>query len=910
MSLEVVGREEELGFVRAFVAGQGARPAALVLEGDAGIGKSTLWLAGVEHARARGLRVLLTRPAEPERGLTHAGLGDLFENTLDEILPLLQTPRRHALEGAMLRTETPDGRVDQRALGVAVRDALALLSRREPVLVAVDDVQWLDPSSASALIFALRRLSAHDVRLLLSRRLTDQAQPGLEQALAAERIELLVIAPLSVGALHQLLRNRLGRPFPRQTLLRIHERSGGNPFFALEIARVLDADVDPLEPLPVPATLEQLLRARIADLPIETREALALASALGTPSESLLARAGIPLEILEPAAAAHVIVREERTFRFTHPLLSSVLYQDLGAKRRNVHERIAQSVDDPLLRARHLALSRDEPEADVAAVLDEAVGLAMDRAAFAEAAELAEHATKLTPPNAGDDRRRRALAAARAHQAAGEWTRARTIATDLLADTQSTSWRVEAFVLLSELESVDRAVGFLEDALAEAASRPALQSLIHCRLAWLTRFRAEFDHAGAALALAEQLDNDALRTRARSVQTILGWFRGDREAPEDLAMLAREFPSAVGSDQQVQEGTMAIANTFAPASKRHEARALLEREYEQWRDRDEPRSARALWGLAWVEFWAARWELASDHAARAHDIAIQYGLERPQDHLPIAVVAVHRGELDVAREHSERALELAEAQLGFHPPQHLAVLGLVALWSGDTSNALAWLEKADRQATELEWGEPSMRWWTADYAELLLELGRVDEAAHTVDVWQSDATRVAREWVLASATRCRGIIAAAHGEAAQALDLLATAIAEHEAVDDPFGRARAQLALGAARRRARQKKAAREAIASALESFEAVGASGWAEKARAELVRIGGRRPSGGELTATEQRLAALVAEGGSNKEIAAALFVTPKTVGTQLSRIYAKLGVHSRTELAHLVRVGRTSKE
>src|SRR5436853_2449867 len=137
MGLDVVGREEELAFVRAFVAGQDARPAALVLEGDAGIGKSTLWLAGVEHARVRGLRVLLTRPAEPERGLTHAGLGDLFENTLDEILPLLQTPRRHALEGAMLRTETPDGRVDQRALGVAVRDALALLSWSEPVLVAV-----------------------------------------------------------------------------------------------------------------------------------------------------------------------------------------------------------------------------------------------------------------------------------------------------------------------------------------------------------------------------------------------------------------------------------------------------------------------------------------------------------------------------------------------------------------------------------------------------------------------------------------------------------------------------------------------------------------------------------------------------------------------------------------------------
>ena len=368
MAVEIVSREEELASLHSFVAEAQGGPAALVLEGDPGIGKSTLWLAGVARARAQGLRVLVSRPAEAERSLAHAGLGDLFEDVLDEALPALAPPRRRALEVALLLEDPSGDPVDHSALAVAVRGVLQLLSEREPVLIAVDDVQWLDPSSSSALAFALRRLAASDVRLLLARRPGDGAQPsGLEQALGEERVQRLTVGPLSVGALHRLLRDRLGRPFARQTLLRIHEGSAGNPFFALELVRVLDAHVDPLQPLPVPETLEELVRARISGLPAATREALALASALGTTSESLLERAGVAADALDPALAAQVIERQHGTIRFTHPLLSSVLYRDLGDERRNVHTRIAGIVEEPLLRARHLALSKEAPDAGVAA---------------------------------------------------------------------------------------------------------------------------------------------------------------------------------------------------------------------------------------------------------------------------------------------------------------------------------------------------------------------------------------------------------------------------------------------------------------------------------------------------------------------------------------------------------------
>jgi DNA-binding CsgD family transcriptional regulator len=609
----------------------------------------------------------------------------------------------------------------------------------------------------------------------------------------------------------------------------------------------------------------------------------------------------VTAETLEPAVLAHVIERENGTIRFTHPLLSSVVYQDLGEERRNVHGRIAALAEDALLRARHLALSTSRPDAGIASALDDAARLASDRGASAAAAELAEQALRLTPVDERDARHRRALAAARAHHAAGEWTRAQTIATDLLTETEVGSLRAEALVLLAQLASLERAVALLEEALREAASRPALQSVIHCRLAWATRLQGGFGHARAALELADELDDGVLRARARAVQAILGWFAGDTESPDDLPALAREFAIGVGGEQLVQEATLAVTNTLAPASRRDEARALFEGEYREWRERDEPRSARALWGLAWVEFWAGRWEVAAAQAARAHDISIQYGLERPQDHLPIAVIAVHRGQLDLASEHSERALELAQEQLVLNPPQHMAVLGLVALARGDTPGAEDWLARAGRRAAEFRWGEPSVRWWSSDYVELLLELGRVDDAERVLDVWDADARRVAREWVLAHVTRCRGLVGAAHGAVDQAASLLQQAVVEHEGVGDPFGRARALLALGIVRRRDRQKRAAREAIREALSGFEELGAPIWASKAREELAAIGGRRREEG-LTAAERRVAVLVAEGRTNREVASALFLGERTVASHLTHIYAKLGVRSRTELARKV--------
>jgi DNA-binding CsgD family transcriptional regulator len=901
MVLEIVARDAELAAVHAFVGRTAAMPAALVLEGEPGIGKSTLWLAAVERAQARGMPVLSARPVEAEQGLAHVGLGDLFDDVLDNVVPELSPPRRRALETALLREEAAGETIDHRALALAVHDTLHLLGERGRILVAIDDAQWLDASTSSALAFALRRLETSSIRLLLARR-TEPTE--LEQALGGWRLEYTSVGPLSVGALHRLLQDRLGRTFARQTLLRIHERSGGNPFFALELARALDPDAGPFDPLPVPETLDELLRERLAGLPGVTRDALAPASALGAPSESLLRRLGISADALQPAVEAHVIERERGAIRFTHPLLSSVLYNDLGARRRKVHERIAAVVDDPVLRARHLALATDEPDAAVAGALDVAATAAADRGASADAAELAEAAWRLTPANDANRHRLRALAAARAHRAAGEWTRARTILSDLLEQAGIGAVRAEALVLLAELESLERGIALLEEALLEAASRPALQATIQCRLAWTARFKKGYDggleHARRSLELADELADDALRMDALEMMITLASAVGDPAAAA-YAARAHEISLASGDARTLRRARLALLDITVRTSDYGAARELLEGEYEDSRERDELAAAEALHKLAWLELWAGRWELAAEYAGGAYDLATQYGLEVPWVHLPVAVVAAHRGRLELAREHSERSLQLGEEQFGLHTPVHLGTLGFVAAQCGDLETALRWFAEAETITTRLGWRDARRRWWVADQIEALLALDRMDEAVRVLDSWENER-RAGDDRTLAHVTRCRGLVAAARGQVAEAAAILADAVEQHQEADDAFGHARALLALGVIRRRDRQKRSAREAIAAALEGFEQLGAATWIENARAELGRIGGRTREQG-LTAAERRVAALVAEGRTNREVAAALFLGERTVETHLSHVYAKLGIRSRAELARVYR-------
>jgi AAA ATPase domain len=286
---EIVGRDRERLVVEGFLGAVPAGLVALVVEGDAGIGKSMLLRDGVAQARDRGFRVLVCQPAAAETRMSFAALGDLLEPVIEDVLPELPLPQRRALEGALLRVEPAGSSRDERGVSVAFLSVVRLLCEGSAVLLAVDDAHWLDRPTARVLDFASRRLGRSPVGLLVSVRVggRERLPIDLERTVDPNRVERLRLGPLSVAVLHQLLRLRQGAAPPRRLLLKVHEVSGGNPFFALELAEALSARKVPLvpgEPLPVPETLSELVARRLGRLPALTREALLVASALAKPS--------------------------------------------------------------------------------------------------------------------------------------------------------------------------------------------------------------------------------------------------------------------------------------------------------------------------------------------------------------------------------------------------------------------------------------------------------------------------------------------------------------------------------------------------------------------------------------------------------------------------------------------------
>ena len=381
-----------------------------------GIGKTTLWRYGVELARREWL-VLACGPTEAESALAFAAAGDLLGPLAGEVVAALPSPQRRALAAALLLDDVEGAPVEPRAVAVAFLGALRELAQARPVLVAVDDIQWLDEPSARLLEFALRRVQDEPIAFLLARRLSAESHAplGLDR-LAPERVRRLSVGPISIGALHRLLRSRIGVSFPRPLLRRVHGTAGGNPFYALELGRLLsEREVEPRpgEPLPVPATLSEVVRDRIASLAPGVRAALAAAAALAAPTVSAVDAE----EELDTAARAGVVELDGGRIRFTHPLLAAAAYTGISAgERRRLHARLADTVADPEERARHLALAVEGPDRRVAATVEEAANRARARGAWEAAAELAERALLLTPTSQIDEVWRRAFAAA-------EWKR-------------------------------------------------------------------------------------------------------------------------------------------------------------------------------------------------------------------------------------------------------------------------------------------------------------------------------------------------------------------------------------------------------------------------------------------------------------------------------------------------------
>jgi ATP/maltotriose-dependent transcriptional regulator MalT len=907
MSASVVGRQNELAAVEAFLGSVEEGPRALVLSGEAGIGKTILWEIGVAEAERRWGRVLAGRGSEAEASLSFAGLSDLLGPIFDDVAPSLLPPRRRALEIALLRVEPAAEPPDPHAIGLAVLDALSALARRGPVLVALDDVQWLDPVSAGAVQIALRRLREERVGLLATVRTGPELANPLElgRSYTEGRLEQLAIGPLSLATVHNLLKERLGLELTRPELARVHEATAGNPFFALEVGRELvrtGARPTPGQPLRVPESLRELLGDRIARLPGETLDVLLQAAALARPNVEVLTAAhghrDRVLQALETAVREGVVTLDDSQIRFAHPLLASICYEEAPIwKRRAVHQALADAVSDVEERARHLALASKGPDESVASALELAAEQAVARGASAAASELSELAAERTLADSPAQSRRR-LRAAQFARVGGDMDR--------------------AVALLERLRDAvpsgpERADVLFELALTQRGSSPMLIEQCNEALA-----AAPDDDFRATRILAVRGGHHLLRADVKAALVDIRASLARAERTGDPALLAQAIAYAGQAETYNAEMTPGLLERGAEIEARlglplewnlspryvlgrrlmrtgdiDGARDLLEQVGSQALERgDEVSRLMVLWALTIVEWVAGRWDLAHERASAAYELTQQ--TQHPHALVWVgrakALVEADLGLVEDARASAEESLAFSRAtssELGVIAAS--SVFGRLELQLGNLDAAGRHLDELPAQLLAGGLNDPTHTVW-ADAIEVLVARREFDRARAYLEPYEAHAARLGSPWALAAADRCRGLLSEGEDEPSRASEAFERSLTHSAAF--PLERARTLLCLGMTRRRAQQKKAARQALEQALAIFEELGARLWAEKAEAELRRISGRTPATEELTETERRVAELAAQGRTNREIAAELYMGLSTVESHLSHVYRKLGV------------------
>jgi DNA-binding CsgD family transcriptional regulator len=901
----IVGREVERARVAAFLAAPGwAR--SLTLVGDPGIGKTTVWEAGVAEGRANGLRVLITRATEPELQLSYVALADLLDEVDTAAVDGLPAPQRQALEVAILRAEPGPHPPEPLAVAAGLTRVLRRLSDAGPLVVAIDDVPWLDRSSQDALAFAARRLRGQAVRFLLTRRPVEP--PPLESAFGPAGVERLEIGALSLGAVRSLLAERLDLRPPRRVLLRLFELSHGSPLVALELGRMLvDRGLPDLgDELPLPELVDEVFGRRIAGLSGPVRRALLAVALSGELGRLELTTVVGPLA-LEDAIVAGVLVPAGSRVRASHPLVAAAARRLTSAEeRREVHLDLAEAIGDETLQARHLALAAPRPDAALAKRVVAAAAKAIGRGAVHDGAELAEQALRLTPPGA-PEYQERLMQLVRYLKIAGEQSRVRELLEARLADLPPGPARARVLLTLSDSgERLSELEAYVDGALAECGDDAELRStalatkaLINAIVRFERLDQAE-DWAREAHRLAQAGSPDA---KQRALHA-LAWVNVMRGRPLD------ELGAPSGA---APEGTSLYEGAIErPAGIRlmvrgnvDESRAVFERLRALAGERGEAVSASIMHRqLCEIELRAG-----DVHAARRHLEEWGEWTLPDDEHDQIVGPARCRALLEAIAGHPDdavawaaKAIEAAGAIENYREETEARrAAGLAALFSHDHGRALEELRPLWRHAEREAIDDPGVIPVAPDLVEALVGSGEAGEARAVTERLDRLADRQQHPWGLASAKRCRALIDDATGaDSETAEEELAQAAADYEQLGLHFDAARSLLILGRLQRRHRKWAAARKALEQAAAVFDEHGSDGWASRARSELSRIGGRRPAAhGALTWTEARVAELAAGGYSNKEIAAALVVSVYTVERHLKHAYAKLGIRSRSQLA-----------
>ncbi len=919
MAAEVVGRSRERARIgRLIEEARGGHGAGLLITGDAGAGKTAMleWAAG----HADGISVLRAGGLEDESELGFAALHELLAPMGDRVArlpPEQATALRAALGLGAAAAVDPYGAFQ--AATALLADAADELS---PLLLLIDDAQWIDGSSAAALRFAIRRLSHSGVAVLAT------AREGADTPLAS------VLEPLRLegldGPTAAALLERRGMPVSPRVLELLVGATAGNPLALLETVALLDpaqrAGREPVsEPLPAGASAERVFGRRLAELrPVERRVLLLAATSTDGALAPVIAAAGdgpATRAAFDELERRELAVRSAGRIVFAHPLLRGVVYHAAAHReRRAAHAALAAALDADgaaEIRAWHLGESVDEPDAAIAGVLEKAGERWRARGSPSAAANALERAARLTPPADTIGLTRRLVGAADAHALFGAADAARRLLDEVVTVAPHEEAHTLAAISRARLElwhepraaarllrataarvqrrDRDRGGRMLADAAValslagDMADAKALGALARETAAggpgepW-----AEIAHAYALCLGGEIRTARPLLARAEAR------LRGGGDAPVRYVSLAA---LALGWDGCTDEALELLADFVAEARRRAAPSEL----------------GVILASMGEVARVAGRWR--SGEAALTEALELTEQTEQRGAHTiattTLAWLDAARGrESDCRRRLAEIASALERLALVPFATFAHAAEGLLELGLGHHAAAVAQLEMARDLADGAGISHPAVMGYGPDLVEAQVRVGRPADAARTLAALERDARAADDARTLAAVERCHGLLAPRDRFA----ERFEEALERHDGMHDPFGRARTQLCFGERLRRARRRAASRRHLHAALATFERLDASAWAQRARVALGRAGGsvigERAAGdteaalSALTPHELQVAAVVATGATNRQVGAQLFVSAKTVDYHLRNIYRKLGIGTRTELARIVAV------
>jgi DNA-binding CsgD family transcriptional regulator len=905
----LVGRGDERAQLDGMIArARDGGSAALVVHGEPGIGKTRLLEYAAEAAA--GFTVLRSRPLEAESELAFAGLSDLLRPVLS-LLGGLPEPQAAALSGALALGPSAPG--DRFAIAAATLSLLAAAAGECPVLAVVDDGHWLDRPSREALLFAGRRLGSEGVLLLLGTR-----DGAWVPAAGLRTLELRGLPAEDAAALIE----QTGTPTGAAARNLIVTETRGNPLAILEaVAALTDAELlgqaPVTRPLAVGASLGHAFARQLDVLPAETQDALLIAAASDTGSAGeitrALAHAGLSLSALEPAERDGVIALDGGRVEFRHPLVRSAAYHQHGpADRRAAHRALAAAAgaDAAESAAWHLAAASAGPDEEAAALLETLAESAFARSAYATAARAFQAAASLSPHVT--DRVRRTTGAGRALWLAGEGDRAATLLETVL------DLAVEPTVRAGLQESRGRAMLFARPVsqtqamlIAEASRvEPHDQARASALLAAaaLTRLMAG-DLAGADETARRALATARPGTQPAAVTALALVAAGGGHVNEALALIRPVLSSLELIDPLADLPLgLSVAQTLGWIEQAPDAREMLDRIIGAARTAGTPAVLPSPLAMS-SEFEFRRGKIAAAYAAATE--SVQLAAETGQEGLSSwSLVALARveavcGQDEDCQAHVAAGLELSR-RTGWVMTEiyAAAVLGLLELSRGRADRAAMHLAECARLERQCSAGllVPTFAQWAADLVEAHVRRSALAAAEQSLDMLEDQARRTGLKWANAGAARCRAMLAGDdqyEPEFQAALRLYGEEMA--------FERARTLLALGQRRRRSRRHADAQAPLHEALAYFERNGAEPWARQARAEVTANGEAPPRGTagnllSLTPQELHVALTIARGATNREAAAALFLSPKTIEFHLGNVYRKLAVRSRTELVRRV--------